>query len=288
MNNTLKVLILFVLSNIFVIIASGGNFNSSPLYDSMLISFFIHLIIFIPSNFLKTEKFYDITGTITFLTIVFYTLIKKVDYFDFQLNIKAYILVIIITIWALRLGGFLLFRIIASGEDKRFSNLKKNTTTFLIPWTLSSMWVFITSGPAIIAISSTNNMGSDIFLVIGLFLWTFGFTLECISDYQKSNFNSNSKNKDKFINKGLWSISRHPNYFGEIILWFGISIISYPTLSGFEHITLISPFFVYLLLTRISGINLLEESSDLKWAKNNKYQTYKESTSILIPFLKKY
>ena len=283
------ILVLVIFSNVFAITTSSiENLIYSPIYITMLISFSIHLIVFIPSNFLKTEKFYDITGTMTFITIIYYTLISKNDHFDFSLNIRAYTLVIIISIWTLRLGLFLLYRILKTGEDTRFSNLKKNTTTFLIPWTLSAMWVFITASPATIVISSTKNINNDIFLIVGLLIWSFGFIFECIADYQKFKFNSEIINKNKFINHGLWSISRHPNYFGEIILWIGISIISYPALSGFEHITLLSPFFVYLLLTRVSGINLLEKKSDSKWGDNKEYKFYKQKTPILIPFFRKY
>ena len=185
----------------------------------------------------------------------------------------------------MRLGFFLFYRILKSGEDQRFSDLKKRTLSFMVPWTLSAMWVFITSSPALIAIMSKENFDVDIFLILGLALWILGFIIENIADYQKSKFNIS--NKGQFINIGLWSISRHPNYFGEIILWLGISIIAFPTLSGFQYITLISSIFVYLLLTKVSGINLLEEKSDIKWSKNDTYQNYKDSTPILVPFLGK-
>ena len=172
-------------------------------------------------------------------------------------NIRASILFFIILIWTLRLGFFLFYRILKSGEDQRFSELKKRALSFMVPWTLSALWVFITSSPALIVIMSKENINVDIYLISGLSLWILGFVIENIADYQKIKFNI--RNKGKFINIGLWSVSRHPNYFGEIILWVGVSIIAFPVLSGFQYVTLISPFFVYLLLTKVSGINLLEE-----------------------------
>tara|TARA_Y100001968_G_scaffold74092_2_gene65498 strand:+ start:300 stop:1022 length:723 start_codon:yes stop_codon:yes gene_type:complete len=236
---------------------------------------------FIPSNILKTEKYYDITGTISFIAVISYAYFLNNNSY----NLRSSILFYIILIWTLRLGFFLFYRILKSGEDQRFSDLKKRTLSFMVPWTLSAMWVFITSSPALIAIMSKENFDVDIFLILGLALWILGFIIENIADYQKSKFNIS--NKGQFINIGLWSISRHPNYFGEIILWLGISIIAFPTLSGFQYITLISSIFVYLLLTKVSGINLLEEKSDIKWSKNDTYQNYKDSTPILVPFLGK-
>ena len=109
---------------------------------------------------------------------------------------------------------------------------------------------------------------------------------EIIADEQKRRFRLNEENRGKYISSGLWSISRHPNYFGEIILWIGIAIISLPTLYGFQYVTLISPLFIYLLLTRISGVNLLEESSDKKWGDLPEYEQYKKETPALVPFIK--
>ena len=236
---------------------------------------------FVPSNILKTEKYYDITGTISFIAVISFAYLSNNNYY----NTRASILFFIILIWTLRLGFFLFYRILKAGEDQRFSELKKRTLSFMVPWTLSALWVFITSSPALIAIMSKEYINVDIYLILGLCLWILGFIIENIADYQKIKFNIS--NKGKFINIGLWSVSRHPNYFGEIILWLGVSIIAFPVLSGFQYVTLVSPFFVYLLLTKVSGINLLEEKSDIKWAEDEEYQNYKDTTPILVPFLGK-
>ena len=281
MKNIITVLILVGFCNFIAIIASGDNFLNSTLYQCMLLSFFIHFLMFIPSNFLRTEKYYDITGTISFIAVILYA------YSSNNETIRSNILFYIILVWTLRLGFFLFYRILKTGEDKRFEELKKRTTSFMVPWTLSAMWVFITASPALIAIEHPWEIGVDSFLIIGFILWLFGFIFENLSDYQKIKFNDDKTNKDKFIDKGLWSISRHPNYFGEIILWLGVSIICFPALSGYQYITLFSSVFVYLLLTRVSGINLLEKKSDLKWFDNKKYENYKKSTPVLVPFFGK-
>jgi len=152
---------------------------------------------------------------------------------------------------------------------------------FLRTWTLQGMWIFLTSIAAITAISTRKIVAPDTLLFVGGFLWLFGFLFETISDFQKRKFKL--KNKDGFITSGLWSVSRHPNYFGEIVLWIGVAIIAYPTLYGWQYVSLISPLFVYLLLTRVSGVTLLEEHAEKKWGKDKKYISYKENTPELFP-----
>ena len=121
--------------------------------------------------------------------------------------------------------------------------------------------------------------------IIGIIIFTIGFTIEIIADSQKTKFRAMDDNKDKFISIGLWKYSRHPNYLGEIILWLGISLISFSSLEGLQYITLISPIFTYLLLVNVSGINLLEKSGEKKWGHLDSYKSYKENTPRLIGFL---
>jgi steroid 5-alpha reductase family enzyme len=116
-------------------------------------------------------------------------------------------------------------------------------------------------------------------------VWVFGFAMEAIADYQKSRFNASPANQGKFINTGLWSRSRHPNYFGEIVLWVGVAIIALPVLQGWQWVALISPVFVTLLLTRISGVPLLEKKADEMWGGQEDYEAYKKNTPVLIPRL---
>jgi steroid 5-alpha reductase family enzyme len=131
--------------------------------------------------------------------------------------------------------------------------------------------------------TSQDKIEADIFLVIGTLIWILGFSLEVIADNQKSKFRSNPENKDKFISIGIWSWSRHPNYFGEILLWIGITIIALPVLKGWQFVTLISPLFIIILLTQISGVRLLELRGKKKWGDDEEYKSYIKNTSVLIP-----
>ena len=246
--------------------------------------FLIHWIIFLPSFFAKTEKFYDITGTVAYFAMTGLAVYIASD--SSSLSLLSKIIAAMVLIWALRLGLFLLIRVFRVGEDKRFSEAKKSFSKFLMFFSLSALWVFLTTANALTLILNNPDINGVLFLGIGGIIWVIGFLFEVISDEQKRQFRKKDSNHGQFITTGLWSISRHPNYFGEILIWIGMAVISFPVLSGWQYATLISPLFVILMLTRVSGINLLEESADKKWGNLDEYQTYKANTAALIPFNK--
>ena len=249
--------------------------------NAVLLAFIIQWVLFIPAYLLQTEKFFDISGSITYISVVSYCFFNYYD--PEKLNIGNAILSIIIIIWALRLGSFLFIRIKKAGEDIRFREIKKSPTRFFMTWTLQGMWVSLCSACALAGIAKGIIINN--YFYCGLAVFLIGFIIEIVADNQKTKFRSNPKNKDKFINSGLWKYSRHPNYMGEILLWLGISIISFSSLEGLELATLISPVFTYLLLVYVSGIRILEYNGDKKWGHLESYKIYKRNTPRLIGFL---
>ena len=245
------------------------------LQNVILYVFLIQWVLFIPAYIFKTEKFYDLAGSSTYIFAVSYIL------YDSSQNLTNLILGTAIIIWAVRLGSFLFFRIKKAGEDKRFKEIKQSPTRFLLAWSLQGMWVSMCSLCALTALSTENGVVLNGYLYLGFGLFLTGFLIEIIADKQKSKFRSNLDNKNKFINTGLWSKSRHPNYLGEIILWLGISIMSISSLSGLQYLTLVSPLFTYLLLVYVSGVRLLEESGNKKWGHLNSYKEYVKNTPVL-------
>jgi len=247
----------------------------------LVIIFTIQLVVFLISFALKTEHFYDLTGGITYITLVLFALYQQ--QLNEVLNLRSIILATLILIWAARLSSFLFMRIKKAGKDRRFDQIKTSFTRFMLAWTLQGFWVFMCTLPAVTAFASESKP-LDVFLILGTLLWVFGFFIEVTADRQKSAFNQDPKNHGKFISTGLWSLSRHPNYVGEVLLWTGISLISFPILEGYQYMVLLSPLFTYLLLTRVSGVNLLEANADKKWGATEAYQKYKENTPIFFPF----
>ncbi len=257
----------------------GDMFNGFPVFVLVIgIAFIIQVVAFIPAYKSQTEKYYDITGTITYvLTTAIALLLTEI------LDIRSLLLAALIVIWALRLGIFLFRRVHNVGKDGRFDNLKPSFIRYLNAWILQGLWVSFTAAAALAAISSKDKVDLGIVGVVGLIIWAAGFAIEITADSQKKKFKANPKNINKFIDEGLWARSRHPNYFGEILLWFGVSIIAFPVLQGAQLFTLISPIFVYILLTKGSGIPILERRADKKWGGIPEYEEYKNSTPILVP-----
>ena len=242
----------------------------------ILLIFCIQWVCFIPAFIFQTEKFYDLTGSITYLTAVFSTL-----YITGSNNLSDLIIVACVAVWAIRLGSFLFMRIHKAGEDRRFRTIKPNFTRFLMTWTLQGMWVSMCLLCVLTALSSYSGVIMNSIFFIGLIVFILGLSIEIIADYQKTVFRRNIENKDKFITTGLWSLSRHPNYFGEILLWTGVAVMSISSLQGLQYITLISPIFVYILLVYISGIRILEDQAKKKWGHLDSFKEYLKNTPRL-------
>lgn len=259
----------------------GASIAGVPLFALTVgLAFLIQWLAFIPAYLLQTEKFFDLTGSITYISVI-----ALAAFFSTSLDGRSILLAALVIIWAIRLGTFLFGRIKKAGKDDRFDEIKPSFIRFLNVWTIQGLWVTFTVAAALVAITTTTRKELDIFAVVGFLVWVFGFAIEVSADAQKSRFNANPDNKGKFIQTGLWSRSRHPNYFGEIMLWVGIAVIALPVLYGWQWVALISPIFVTLLLTRVSGVPLLEKKADKKWGGQGDYETYKKRTPTLIPRL---
>jgi len=251
--------------------------------NAVLLAYLIHWIAYIPAYVFQTEKFYDLTGSVTYLSVVWFVFLST--YKSISLNFGNLILVLLISIWTIRLGLFLFMRIHKAGEDKRFRTIKTSASQFFMTFTLSGLWVTLCSMCALVAISSPEGLVMNALTYVGIILFVIGFGIEIVADNQKTAFRSIEANKDSFITSGLWSKSRHPNYFGEVLLWFAIAVISFSSLEGLQLITLISPVFTYILLVYVSGVRMLEDMNDKKWANDEKYKSYKENTPMLFPKL---
>ena len=275
-----------VLIIIGILVAAAGSQGGStvggiPVFAlSVALAFLIQWVVFIPAFLKQTEKFFDLTGSITYISVISIAALLSEN-----LDARSILLWALVVIWAGRLGTFLFGRIRKAGKDDRFDDIKPSFIRFLNVWTIQGLWVTFTMAAALVAITSTNHKMLDMLAYVGFLIWLLGFSIEVVADSQKSRFNANPENKGKFIQTGLWSRSRHPNYFGEILLWVGVAVIALPVLQGWQWIALISPVFVTLLLTRVSGIPLLEKKADQKWGGQQDYETYKKNTPLLIPRL---
>ncbi|MFL2747265.1 MAG: DUF1295 domain-containing protein [Gammaproteobacteria bacterium] len=272
---------IFLASLVAMGINQGGVSISgvSLIYFCCALIFVAQWLVFIPSYIFQTEHYFDLTGSLTYISVTLLAILFTID-----ITLRDILLALLVWIWAFRLGSFLFVRVKKAGSDGRFDLMKKDFWWFLMTWTIQGLWVFLTLAMALAAITSELKLPIDIFAVIGVLIWIIGFSIEVIADQQKTDFKDNPANENSFITEGLWSWSRHPNYFGEMVLWIGISVIALPVLVGWQLVALISPIFIIFLLTRISGINLLEARGLKKWKDDPAYLDYLNRTSILIPF----
>ena len=241
-----------------MLIALAGS-NNSTLFDGMPIfmlcasvGFVLHWLGFIPAYLFQTEHYFDLIGSISYVATVALAFILMPSF-----DARGLVVATLICVWAVRLGSFLFIRVKKACQDRRFTQIKTKFFRFLLTWTLGGTWVFITMASGLAAMTSQSQSPIDAFFIIGAAIWALGFVIEVIADRQKTIFRKDPANADKFISSGLWSISRHPNYLGEIILWIGIAVIALPVLSGWQWVTLISPIFVSFLLLKVSGVPLL-------------------------------
>ncbi len=237
-------------------------------------TFFLHSYIY------RTDIFFDLVGSLSFLSIgvISLLLIPNID-------ANQILVFFLLLFWSLRLGPFLFIRRLGANNDERLEEFFKSPLSLYFLWSMNSLWVFFTSLSMIIIFSSPNENEFGLIQWLGLIVWVTGYVIEVISDSQKTKFNK--FNKGKFINIGLWKYIRHPNYLGEIIIWVGIFIISLNYIHSLtSFLSILSPIFVFLLLRFITGVPQLEARGKEKWGHLDEYNSYKEKTGLLFPKFK--
>ena len=253
--------------------------GNEQVQNIVLLVYIIQWVAFIPAYIFQTEKFFDLTGSITYSSVFIYCIYLATSG---DLNWGSLVISILVILWAGRLGTFLFTRIAKDGEDKRFRTIKPDIAQFFMTWTLQGMWVSLCSLCAITGIASETGIIVNNIFYIGLVMFIGGFAIEIVADQQKTAFRAIPENRNKYITSGLWSRSRHPNYFGEITLWTGVAVMSFSSLSGIEYLTLISPIFTYLLLVKISGVRMLEGRGQKTWGNDEDYIAYMKNTPMVM------
>jgi steroid 5-alpha reductase family enzyme len=262
----------------------GPRLGAIPVFAlCVALAFAINWLVWIPASLWRTERFYDLTGSVTFVAVTALALVAAPGP-DGEASVWRVTLAAMVVVWAVRLGSFLFIRVRRDGSDGRFDKIKVHPLAFLATWTLQALWVSMTVAAALAAITVADGLGG-VWAMLGVIVWLIGFAIEVVADTQKRRFRADPANAGRFISTGLWSRSRHPNYFGEILLWSGVALMAVPTLSGWRWVVLISPVFVWLLLTRVSGVPLLEARAAARFGDDPAYGAYVKHTPVLVPRL---
>jgi len=247
-----------------------------PLFGAcVLFAYIVNWLIFVPSFMAHTEHYFDLTGSLTYLSVIGFALVFG------PADPRALLIGVLVIVWAARLGSFLFGRVRAAGADSRFAKMKFVFWQFLMTWTLQGLWVSLTLAAGLVAMTTATSVPLGWAAALGAMVWVAGFAIEVIADGQKTAFRADPANDGQFIRTGLWSWSRHPNYLGEIMLWTGIAIIAVPVMQGWQYAALISPVFVYVLLNYVSGVSLLERQGKKRWGNDPAYQEYLANTPVL-------
>jgi steroid 5-alpha reductase family enzyme len=256
----------------------GDRVGSLPVFALCgALAFAINWLAFVPSALAQTERYYDLVGGVTYVTMMILAVLMSG-----QLDLRATLVATMVLIWSLRLATFLFMRISSAGTDSRFDDIKSRPPRFFMAWTLQGLWALLTAAAALAVVTGGVREPLGAIGIAGIGIWAIGIAIEIIADRQKSKFKADPDNEGKFINVGLWAWSRHPNYFGEILLWTGIAIVAVPVLQGWQWATLISPFFVAFLLIKVSGVPMLEDKADERWGGQSDYEEYKRKTPVLL------
>jgi steroid 5-alpha reductase family enzyme len=256
----------------------GDRFGVLPVFALCgLLAFAVNWAAFIPAAIKQTEHYYDLTGGITYITVTVVAVLLSSP-----LDLRSTLVAAMVLFWSIRLASFLFLRISRAGKDSRFDDIKNRPPRFLLAWTLQGLWVLLTAACALAVITGGNREPLGAIGYIGVAIWAVGILIEIVADRQKSAFRADPANEGEYIDTGLWAWSRHPNYFGEIVLWTGMAIIAIPVLEGWQWVTLISPVFVAFLLTKVSGVPMLEKAADERWGGQDDYEAYKRNTPVLV------
>ena len=227
----------------------------------------------------------DFSGSTNFLALALMVLVLNGTYYKRQIVLTTFT-----ALWAVRLASFLLIRVLIRGKDDRFDEMRSKFWSFLGFWIFQMIWVFTVSLPVTLNNAAKHDKALNYLDYVGWAFWIIGFLCETVADIQKFNHNMiPSDSRPPFLATGLWSVSRHPNYFGEILLWTGIFISSCNAYNAdnemrWGYLAVLSPVLTFLLLMFLSGIPLAEQKSDQRYGKLAQYIDYKRSTSPLIPF----
>lgn len=250
----------------------------NPILTSLLISLGIQTFFFIFAASFKSDKVTDLSYGLSFVILAWYLLLT-----NNQFQPLSILITILITLWGLRLAGYLFIRILKIKKDRRFDGIRENPLKFAAFWFFQGISIWIIMLPSIVVLNAQRAMPINAAAIIGTLFWIVGFVIETLADQQKFAFKNKPENKGDFIKTGIWQYSRYPNYFGEMLMWWSIFLITTPVLMNWEWLSIIGAMHISFILLFVTGIPPQEKRYQKKYGDREDYQEYLKKTSLLIP-----
>ena len=250
------------------------------LYSAICVFLYMSLI-FVLAWIKKDNSIVDIAWGIGFILVAVLTFFLETGF------VSRHVLVtVMIFMWGTRLATHITIRNKGRGEDFRYAQWRKDwgkwffIRSFFQIYLLQGFLLIIIAYPVLL-INHSKESGTGFLDILGLIIWLIGFFFEAVGDYQLSKFKGKAENKRKIMTKGLWKHTRHPNYFGETAMWWGIFLIAFSVKNGWTAI--VSPLLITFLLLKVSGITMLEK----KYVGNQEFEGYAKRTSAFFPWFPK-
>jgi steroid 5-alpha reductase family enzyme len=238
-------------------------------------------LIYVIALFKKDNSIVDIAWGLGFVFIALLTFFLEKGF-----TFRHTLVTILVLIWGFRLAVHIFIRNRGRGEDFRYAQWRREwgkgflLRSFFQIFMLQGLLLLVIVSPVML-VNSSKEAGTSLLDLFGLILWLFGFFFEAGGDYQLSRFKKDPQNKGKIMSSGLWKYTRHPNYFGEAVMWWGVFLIALSIPYGWTAI--ISPLLITFLLLRVSGVTMLEK----RYAGNKEFEAYAKRTNAFFPWFPK-
>ena len=255
------------------------GFDSWNLLSAFLLIAAVQAFLFGFAAAFKTDKLTDLAYGFTFALVAVALLVTGP-----QQSTRTQLVAIAVLIWGVRLGAYLFARILKMGQDRRFDGRRETVLDFAPFWGFQTVTIWVVLLPLLLLSGMREQPPLGPLDLAGFALWVIGFLIETFADQQKFAFRNNPENSGRWIQSGFWKYSRYPNYFGEILLWWGLWVAALPALSGWLYLSVIGPAFITFILVKISGIPLLEKEHERKYGTDPAFQAYVRQTSLLFPW----
>jgi steroid 5-alpha reductase family enzyme len=249
----------------------------------------MQLVFFAIAYCLEIDLVTDLAGSTNFVVLALMSLFL---FSGDLMRTRPIVLTVLLTVTRIELAGFLLYRVCNRKRDARFDQVRQRFFPFLFFWVFQMFWVWLVSLPNVFVNSSIEDPEIGAVDVLGWCLFIAGFVLQVVADWQKYNFRAKQSNSGRFCDVGVWKVSRHPNYFGEIAMWWGMWVAAYPVIeaSGGTAIgwaTLVSPLFTMVILLFFSGLPTAEGANLSRFYRSaeegRRWDAYRLNTSPMVP-----